>query len=51
MRRSANPLAIFGGVDFEGGANGAPLRVAGARVVSISYPVAKAVPDRVADAW
>jgi hypothetical protein len=42
---------MFGGVAFEGGAGGVPLTVAGARVVSISYPVAKAVPDHVADAW
>jgi hypothetical protein len=44
-------MAIFGGINLEGGVGAAPLEVTGARVVSISYPVAKAVPDHVADAW
>lgn len=44
-------MAIFGGVAFEGGAGGAPLTITGARAVSIAYPVAKAVPDHVANAW
>lgn len=44
-------MAIFGGISLQGGVGGMPLAVTGARVVSISYPVAKDVPDRVAEAW
>lgn len=49
--RSVNPLAIFGGFSVAGGTADAPLTLTGAQVVSIGYGVAKAVPDRVADAW
>jgi hypothetical protein len=44
-------MSIFGGIAFQGGVGGVPLTVTGARVVSIAYPVAKAVPDHVAEAW
>jgi len=50
-RRSANPLAIFGGLTLTGGDSTTPLTLSNALVVSIGYGVAKAVPDRVVNAW
>jgi len=45
------PLAIFGGLTLTGGDSTTPLTLSNALVVSIGYGVAKAVPDRVVNAW